>query len=222
MSRVMDKINPLFDRSGLVFTLITENLPEHTFAVVDFSLSEALSTPFRLEATLTGKTSAINFADVLDRNAAFAVHRNGQTERQVTGMVTQFSQLSTGRHTSHYRITLQPPLWRASLRVNSRIFQNQSVEGIVESLLRENGIRNFDFLLGYKHPPREFCVQYDESDLAFIQRLLADEGIFYYFTFDQAQHEQRIVFHDSCLSLNKVITVPYRPETDGTAQRRSG
>ncbi|PHM46602.1 type VI secretion system tip protein VgrG [Xenorhabdus miraniensis] len=216
MSRVMDKINQLLDRSGLVFTLITENLPEQTFAVVDFSLHESLSSPFRLEATLTCKTPEINFADVLDSSAAFAVHRNGQIERQVTGMVTHFSLQSTGRHQSHYRITLQPPLWRASLRVNSRIFQNQSVVDIVESLLRENGVRSFFFALGYKHPPREFCVQYDESDLAFIQRLLADEGIFYYFTFDQEQHEQRIIFHDSCLSLNKVITVPYRPETDVT------
>ncbi|REF26971.1 type VI secretion system secreted protein VgrG [Xenorhabdus cabanillasii] len=216
MSRVIDKINQLLDRSGLIFTLITDNLPEQTFAVVDFSLQESLSSPFRLKATLTCKTPEINFSDVLDRNAAFAVHRNGQVERQITGMITQFSLLSTGRHCSHYHITLQPPLWRASLRVNSRIFQNQSVVDIVESLLRENGVRSFFFALGYKHPPREFCVQYDESDLAFIQRLLADEGIFYYFTFDQEQHEQRIVFHDSCLSLNQVISVPYRPEADVT------
>ncbi|SFU91249.1 type VI secretion system tip protein VgrG [Xenorhabdus koppenhoeferi] len=216
MSRVIDKINQLFDRSGLRFTLITENLPEQTFAVVDFALHESLSSPFRLEATLTCNTPEINFADVLDRNAAFAVHRNGQVERQITGMITHFSLLSTGRHSSHYHITLQPPLWRASLRVNSRIFQNQSVVDIVENLLRENGVRNIFFALGYKHPPREFCVQYDESDLAFIQRLLADEGIFYYFVFDQEQHEQRIVFHDSCLSLNQVINVPYRPEADAT------
>ncbi|MDC9594938.1 type VI secretion system Vgr family protein [Xenorhabdus sp. IM139775] len=218
MSKVIDKINQLLDRSGLVFTLITENLPEQTFAVVDFSLTESLSSPFRLEATLTCKTPEIDFADILDRDASFAVHRNGQIERQVTGMVTQFSLLSTGRHCSHYHITIQPPLWRASLRVNSRIFQNQSVMDIVETLLRENGISRFFFAFGYKHPPREFCVQYDESDLAFIQRLLADEGFFYYFVFDQDQHEQRIVFHDSCLSLNQVITVPYRPETDTTGE----
>ncbi|MGJ0623756.1 type VI secretion system tip protein TssI/VgrG [Xenorhabdus bovienii] len=218
MNKVIDTINPFFDRSGLVFTLITENLPEQTFAVVDFSLSEALSSPFRLEATLTCNTPEINFADVLDRNAAFTVSRNGQAERQITGMVTHFSLLATGRHRSHYHITLQPPLWRASLRVNSRIFQHQSVVDIVETLLRENGVRRFFFALGYKHPPREFCVQYDESDLAFIQRLLADEGIFYYFVFDQEQHEQQIMFHDSCLSLNQVITVPYRPETDAAGE----
>ncbi|PHM51422.1 contractile injection system protein, VgrG/Pvc8 family [Xenorhabdus sp. KK7.4] len=129
MSRVIDKINQLFDRSGLRFTLITENLPEQTFAVVDFSLHESLSSPFRLEATLTCKSPEIDFANVLDSNAAFAVHRNGQVERQITGMVTQFSLISTGRHVSHYRITIQPPLWRTSLRVNSRIFQNQSVVG---------------------------------------------------------------------------------------------
>ncbi|WP_230585887.1 contractile injection system protein, VgrG/Pvc8 family [Xenorhabdus bovienii] len=56
----------------------------------------------------------MDFADVLDKNVAFAVHRNGQVERQITGMVTHFSLQSTGRHRSHYHITIQPPLWRAS------------------------------------------------------------------------------------------------------------
>ncbi|MDC9597246.1 contractile injection system protein, VgrG/Pvc8 family [Xenorhabdus anantnagensis] len=109
MSRIMDKMTQLVDRSGLVFTLITEQLPEQTFAIVDFSLNESLSSPFRLEATLTSKTPDIDFSDVLDNNVAFAVHRNGKVERQITGMVTQFSQLSTGRHTSLYPIIIHPP-----------------------------------------------------------------------------------------------------------------
>ncbi|MBD2820827.1 hypothetical protein ID852_09000 [Xenorhabdus sp. 42] len=94
------------------------------------------------------------------------------------------------------------------------MYQNQSSVEIVEILLKENGVHNFSFVLGYKHLPREFCIQYDESDLTFIQRLLADERVFYYFVFDQERHERHerhIVFHDSYLSLNQVITVPYPP-----------
>ncbi|WP_236637436.1 contractile injection system protein, VgrG/Pvc8 family [Photorhabdus australis] len=76
--------------SGLVFTLTVGNLPEQTFAVVDFTLNEALSTLFCLEATLTCADSDIDFADVLDNSATLTVHRDGQPERSVTGIVTQF------------------------------------------------------------------------------------------------------------------------------------
>ncbi|MEK9495732.1 type VI secretion system tip protein TssI/VgrG [Photorhabdus sp. P32] len=199
--------------SGLVFTLAAGSLPEKTFTVVDFTLDEALSTLFCLEATLTSADPDIDFADVLDHFATLTVYRDGKVERSVTGIVTQFEQGTTGRHRSYYSLTLHPSLWRAGLRVNSRIFQHQSVTEIVEKLLKENGVRNFHFLLRYEHSEREFCVQYDESDLAFLHRLLADEGIFYYFDFSEERGEPLIVFTDS-YRINSNHSLPYHPELD--------
>ncbi|WP_434526719.1 type VI secretion system tip protein TssI/VgrG [Photorhabdus asymbiotica] len=200
--------------SGLVFTLSVGNLPAHTFAVVEFTLNEALSTPFSLDATLTSADPDIDFKDVLDNAATLSVYRDGLPEREVTGIVTQFEHSTTGRHRSHYSLTLQPALWRAGLRVNSRIFQHQSITDIIDTLLKENGIRDIVYTLGYEHPEREFCVQYDESDLAFLHRLLADEGIFYYFEFNQGKNGQTIFFADSCLALGNRFSVPYNPEPD--------
>ncbi|MGS0629592.1 MULTISPECIES: type VI secretion system Vgr family protein [Photorhabdus] len=204
--------------SGLVFTLTVGNLPEQTFAVVEFTLNEALSTLFSLEATLTSADPEIDFADVLDNSATLTVYRDGQPERSVTGIVTQFEQSTIGHHRSHYSLTLHPGLWRAGLRVNSRIFQHQSVTDIVGILLKENGVINFTCDLRYEHPEREFCVQYDESDLTFLHRLLADEGIFYYFVFDQTQGAASIVFVDS-YRVNGNRTLPYRPESDSTGSQ---
>ncbi|ERT11514.1 type VI secretion system Vgr family protein [Photorhabdus temperata] len=204
--------------SGLVFTLTVGNLPEQTFAVVEFTLNEALSTLFCLEATLTSADPDIDFADVLDNSATLTVYRDGQPERSVTGIVTLFEQSTTGRHRSHYSLTLHPGLWRAGLRVNSRIFQRQSVADIVGKLLKENGVRNFVCNLRYEHPEREFCVQYDESDLVFLQRLLADEGIFYYFVFNPEQGEPLVVFFDSH-RINGNHSLPYHPGRDETGSQ---
>ncbi|WP_323834438.1 type VI secretion system Vgr family protein [Photorhabdus africana] len=206
--------------SGLVFTLTAGSLPEKTFAVVEFTLDEALSTLFCLEATLTSADPDINFADVLDNFATLTVYRDGKPERSITGIVTQFEQSRTGRHRSYYALTLQPALWRAGLRVNSRIFQRQSVTEIIDILLKENGVRDFYYKLRYEHPEREFCVQYDESDLAFLHRLLADEGIFYYFNFDQERGESIIAFSDTH-RINKTFSLPYHPELDATGSQCS-
>ncbi|NRN30844.1 hypothetical protein, partial [Photorhabdus heterorhabditis] len=61
--------------SGLVFTLTVGNLPAQTFAVVEFTLNEALSTPFSLDATLTSANPDIDFKDVLDNSATLTVYR---------------------------------------------------------------------------------------------------------------------------------------------------
>jgi type VI secretion system secreted protein VgrG len=170
--------------TGTVFTLTTAGLPAQTFAVVEFTLHEALSTLFELTVELTSVEPAIDFAAVLDRNATLSVWRDGELQRRVTGMVATFEQGDSGLHQTRYRMVIRPALWRASLRRNARIFQNASPRTIITTLLSENGIKNVAFGLRFPHPEREFCVQYQETDLEFIQRLAAEEGIFSYFEFN--------------------------------------
>ncbi|MGV4053645.1 contractile injection system protein, VgrG/Pvc8 family, partial [Citrobacter freundii] len=80
----------------------------------------------------------------------------------------------------NYHLTISPPLWRAGLRQNFRIFQQQDIQAISTTLLDENGITDWTPSFYESHPAREFCVQYGESDLTFLSRLWAEEGIFYF------------------------------------------
>ncbi|WP_340576359.1 contractile injection system protein, VgrG/Pvc8 family, partial [Escherichia coli] len=66
-----------------------------------------------------------------------------------------------------YSLSISPPLWRAGLRQNFRIFQQQDIQTISAQLLEENGVTAWMPLFYEDHPAREFCVQYGESDLAF-------------------------------------------------------
>jgi len=96
-----------------------------------------------------------------------------------------------------YEGILVPQVWFLSLDADCRIFQDKTVPEIVEQILTEAGIHDFQFRLhdAGKYFKRDYCVQYRESSLNFISRLLEEEGIFYFFQHTATQH--MMVFADS-------------------------
>ncbi|HBO1994361.1 TPA: type VI secretion system tip protein TssI/VgrG, partial [Pseudomonas aeruginosa] len=93
-------------------------------------------------------------------------------------------------------LTLVPQLAYLAQRSNQRIFQHLTVPQIVALVLEEHGILAdaYRFQLGTRYPEREYCVQYDESDLHFVQRLCAEEGIHFHFRHSAEAH--LLVFGD--------------------------
>ena len=68
-----------------------------------------------------------------------------------------------------------------AIKYHSRIFQQKDIQSILTTLLSDNKVMDYRFVLRDNHPTREFCVQYRETDLDFFNLLTAEEGIFYYF-----------------------------------------
>ena len=194
--------------SGLQFTLTVAGLPPTTFVVAGFTLVESFSSPWRLEADLASASPAVPFEEVLDNSATLCVWQDGELQRRVSGIVAAFEQGDTGRHQTRYSMTLLPAMWRASLRRNARIFQQQTPEEIIRTLLRESGVATVSFMLRHSHPAREFCVQYQEDDLSFINRLSAEEGMYYYFRTDEAG---TLVFADDAGTLSAGPVLPWNP-----------
>lgn len=89
---------------------------------------------------------------------------------------------------------MRPALGRLSLRTHARLFQSQKPREIISILLQEAGINDYAFALRDEHAPREYCVQYRETDLAFITRLAAEEGMYFFHEFEAGKH--RVVFAD--------------------------
>ncbi|CDG19895.1 VgrG [Xenorhabdus poinarii G6] len=195
--------------SGLQFTLTAGSLPPATFVVTDFDLTEGFSQSFSLHVGLASADPAIDFPAVLDRSATLTITQDGIEQRSITGMVARFEQGNTGLHQTTYQMTICPDLWRTTLRQNSRIFQQQDIATILTTLLKEHNIRDVIFSLRHPHPAREFCVQYQESDFAFLQRLTAEEGIFYFFECSNGRNT--LVFADDCGSVPPGIMIPYQP-----------
>jgi len=107
----------------------------------------------------------------------------GDSSRTVHGIVTEFVQLDDGKTGTAYRAVLVPEVSRLLYRTDCRIFQELSAPEIIATVLDAAGIRNerFRFALGKDRPKRDYCVQYRETDWAFITRLLEEEGIHFYF-----------------------------------------
>ncbi|ERK11933.1 VgrG protein [Serratia fonticola AU-P3(3)] len=195
--------------SGLRFTLSVGSLEPETFVVAGFTLHEQLSTPFMLELEVASANPNIEFGAILDRTATLTIWRDTEVQRFVNGIVVEVEQGDTGRHQTHYRLSIRPALWRAGLVRNSRIFQQRNVQEILKTLLKEHHISDYAFALRETHASREFCVQYQESDAEFMARLAAEEGIFYFFEHTKSKHT--LVFADDCAALNSGPTLPYHP-----------
>ncbi|MDM5061066.1 type VI secretion system tip protein TssI/VgrG, partial [Aeromonas rivipollensis] len=187
------------DSTGLQFTVKVGALPESTFVVAEFAMDEALNRPFNLRLELASSQPDIDFGAVLDQPCELLVWYNGELQRRVCGVVSDFAQGDSGFRRTRYQLIVQPALWRLSLRQNSRIFQAQKPDEILSILLQEHGITDYAFALKNEHAKREYCVQYRETDLDFVNRLAAEEGLFYFFEFEQGKH--RIVFADDAAAL---------------------
>ncbi|HAZ3887814.1 TPA: type VI secretion system tip protein VgrG, partial [Escherichia coli] len=112
----------------------------------------------------------------------------------------------------------EPPLWRCGLRQNFRIFQQQDIRTISATLLNENGVTEWTPLFYEDHPAREFCVQYGESDLAFLARLWAEEGIFFFERFAADSPEQKLTLCDDVAGLSQAGEFPFNPDASTGAE----
>ena len=132
--------------------------------------------------------------------------------RGVHGQLHRVAQGDAGKRLSRYSVTLRPQLAYLAHRFNQRIFQNLNVPSIIAQVLEEHGIQStaYTFHLGTTYPTRDYCVQYDESDLHFIQRLCEEEGIHYHFQHSATAHT--VVFGDDQTVFPRLAPVAYQQD----------
>ncbi|TGT67781.1 type VI secretion system tip protein VgrG [bacterium M00.F.Ca.ET.159.01.1.1] len=117
-----------------------------------------------------------------------SVEGESNPKRWFSGLVADFKLTRIEDRLSFYEATVRPWLWFLGNTTDCRIFQNMTAVEIVEKIFSKYGIAKFEKRLQGSYPQREYCVQYDESDLDFVQRLLEHEGIFYFFEHDEGKH----------------------------------
>lgn len=174
------------------FTLTLEGA-QHDLKVLEFTGKEAISQPFRFELELVSERPDLDLESLLHGQAFLSFDDRGSG---IHGQIYQVGQGDSGKRLTRYHLSLVPRLTYLGHRVNQRIFQHQSVPQIVTQILKDHSILRdaFEFCLGSEYPQREYCVQYAESDLAFIQRLCAEVGIHYHFQHSPEGH--LLVFGD--------------------------
>jgi len=214
---------PLLGSTHNHYTLEVDELDAVELDVLSFKGEEWLSQPFKYTIAFTSPTQDIDAAKVLGKDASFQMGSSGQTQahafsraasRTLHGVITGFKRLSSSRDEARYEVTLQARLALLSRGKQYRIYQHQSVPEIVESILRSRHQfegQHFLFDLLREYPKREQVMQYGESDLAFISRLLAEVGIWYRFTHNDKLSIDVVEFHDHQQHYQFDISLPLRP-----------
>jgi type VI secretion system secreted protein VgrG len=155
--------------------------------LVRFSGEEALSQLFHFHLELQSETRNVDPASVLRKPGTLQVTLEDGSERHINGLFSRFSLGTSDVKLTTYWAELVPWTYFLSLRRDCRIFQEKSAIDIVSEVFDKAGFTDFKFQCGDR-PPRQYCVQYRESDLNFVQRLLEEEGIFYFFEHAADKH----------------------------------
>jgi type VI secretion system secreted protein VgrG len=174
-----------------VFSFQLGAMPLDTFRVLEFIGQEAISECYRFTIRAVAFDTELKFEDGIGVPACLFV-RGKEYDIVHYGVITAFTQVPDSDGTvmlNHtYEFTLEPRLRWASYTVQSRIFHEKDVLQIAEEVLKPYLKKEQDFKIdgkfevsGQSYSKREFTVQYNESDLDFLQRLLEDEGLFYFF-----------------------------------------
>jgi type VI secretion system secreted protein VgrG len=176
---------------------------------------EALSRPFRFELELASDDPSIHLADLLGTPVAVEVDVLGGGKRWFHGLVSRFAFAGHEHDEARYRATLRPWLWFLSRTADCRIFQEKTAPEIVRAIFEKHAdpaVEVEDRLTG-AFAKRVYCVQYRESDLDFVARLMEDEGITYFFTHEADKHTLVLAnapaAHRGCPQYEEV---PYYPE----------
>lgn len=230
---LLDSVKTQLSGSLNRYQLQVQGCAEH-LDVEHFIGRETLSDCYRYQVTFTSSAQDLQPQQLLRRSATFSfvgthiplaqLAQVNSAEKVVHGIVTDFKRLAGSADQAQYQLTIEPffALLRHQKR-SYRFFLNQSIPQVVEQILREHNFKGweFEFNLKQTYPKREQINQVNESDRAFIERLLAEVGIFYSFALQPDTQTEIIRFGDqqSCYEFDKSLPLnsPSGQSDSGTA-----
>ncbi|HFP5476892.1 TPA: type VI secretion system Vgr family protein [Escherichia coli] len=197
------------------YHLIIPSCPS-SLDVEHFSGREEMSQTYYYIINFTSTDNDLDAGLLLRKSATFTMGTGGLKEqvsqKVVHGVITDFHRISGSADQAKYQVILEPFIKLLDRQHRShRFFVNKSVPEVVTEVLQEHGLKGweFEFRLKKTYPKREQINQYQESDLQFIQRLLAEVGIFYFFTLQPDTQTEVVHFGDSqaALTFDKTLAI---------------
>jgi type VI secretion system secreted protein VgrG len=176
--------------SALWFIFTVRASSTSGFSVYSFSGTEEVCKPYEFSVELVSRSANVDMTALLGAPACLSIVDKSGGTRLTHGLIRQMEQLHTANRFTHYRCLLVPRLWFLGQIRDQRIFRNLSVVEIIRKILHERGFpaEAYVFKLFFSYEPREYRVQYGETDLRFITRLCEEEGIHFYFEHTASSH----------------------------------
>jgi len=168
---------------------VTTPLGGDVLAIERLAGTEGVSRPFELTLDFLSSDPSVDATKLLRKPMGVTVDLEGGGQRFFHGLTRRFVQLGRGADgVVAYRAEVVPWLWFLGASSHSRIFQNKSVPDIAKAVFADLKMTDYRVAVTGSYSPREYCVQYNETDLAFVSRLFEEEGIFYFFEHTASKH----------------------------------
>src|SRR5271166_1430937 len=167
---------------------IATPLGDDVLLLQGFTGHEGISRLFSFHLDLLSDNNAISFDDIVGQNVTISVTLADQSQRYFNGFVSRFAQSGSDVGFTHYQMEVVPWLWFLTRNADCRIFQNMKVPDIIQQIFSDAGFSDFKSSLTGTYDPREYCVQYRETDFNFVSRLMEQYGIFYFFEHQNGKH----------------------------------
>ena len=153
-----------------------------------FTGHEAISRLFNFHLDVFSTKENISFQDIVGQQVTIRVSLADNSERYFNGYVSRFAQSGRDTRFTHYQMEVVPWLWFLTRIADCRIFQNMTIPDIIQQVFKSRGYSDFSLSLTGSYDPREYCVQYRETDFNFVSRLMEQYGIFYFFQHNDGKH----------------------------------
>jgi type VI secretion system secreted protein VgrG len=167
-----------------------------------FSGREELGRLFDYRLVLIEGSGDVDGDDLVGTNATLRLQLEDGGTRYFNGYIASVAFLGYEQGAGVYHAEFVPWLWLLTRTSDCRIFQQKTVQQIIDETFKDHGFEHYEFKLKRTYKPREYCVQYNETDFDFISRLMEHEGIYYYWQHENGKHTMVIVddvsTHVSC------------------------
>ncbi len=168
---------------------VTTPLGKDELLLAGLSGTEGISMPFRFDLSLMALSETkVDPKELIGQAVTVTIaDANGDETRYINGVMSTLAQTGADSTFVWYRAHIVPGLALLTRRADIRIFQQKSVTDVIEAVLKEASI---DYKLNTtgSYQPLDYCVQYRETDFAFVSRLMEEYGIFYFFTHTDSKH----------------------------------
>lgn len=176
---------------------LTGDFADDSMRLKSAIIEEGLSTVPKITLDLILRDRAMRLQDIVGKQLGIELESENSPVRRFKGLCVSCQYLGDAKRFGIYRVEVRPWLWLLSKRMNNRAFQDMKTSDVIKQVLTDAGFSGqFDINVSGEQV-REFCLQYRESDLTFLNRLMEEEGIYYFVDYGDGLDKETVHFVDS-------------------------
>ena len=174
---------------------ITTPLGKDVLVPSSMTGTEAVSELFLFTVDFLSENYAVKASELLGKNVTIQIVRDDDSIRSINGHVRSFTSLGVNNRFASYRAEIVPSLWFLSLSSDCRTFEDMSLTDIVEKVCKAAGVTDIKMRIAAPGPKVPYVVQFRETNLHFVTRLLEEAGLYY--AFEHADGKHTLIVSDS-------------------------